>query len=142
MKSKILITGAILCAITTTGAHAVTKCVRLRSSTTCFGGSGAENQSNWSASCNGAQIQGVAFCGSQKGESAGAKLTAVPISSTVSDNKHCWCKMVSPVVSPWVFGVQWFTTAGNCATGCADNCVYALTESSVFRAGLFSEFSD
>ncbi|MBO8407371.1 MAG: hypothetical protein IAC77_02825, partial [Proteobacteria bacterium] len=48
-----LIAGAMLCAITTTGAHAVTKCVALNSSTTCS----TSNQSlytgytDWASTC-------------------------------------------------------------------------------------------
>ena len=98
MKKHLLIAG-LICVATIPPAAAVTKCVKLTSSTTCSTYSGEHGQSNWSATCGGVSIQGVAFCGSQNGGSQGATSTAVTISTTSDDNKYCWCRMISPAVS-------------------------------------------
>ena len=140
MKKHLIIVG-IICAASIPPVYAVTKCVKLTSSTTCTSYSGAVGQSNWSMTCGGIEIQGVAFCGSQNGGSIGTKSVTVTTSSTSDNNKYCWCKMVSPAVSSWVFYYSG-TSAGNCARNCAGNCVYAARDFSAFRSGLFSGLSD
>ena len=140
MKKHLIIAG-IICAASIPPAYAVTKCVKLTSSTTCTSHSGAYDQSNWSITCGGIEIQGVAFCGSQNGGSIGATTESVTISSTIDDNKYCWCKMVSPAVSSWVFNYS-DSSAGYCVNGCARNCAHYARYNSDLRSGLFSEFSD
>ena len=139
MKKYLLIVG-LICAATIPSAFAVTKCVKLNSSTTCSDFSGATGQSNWSATCGGVSVQGVAFCGSQKGGSNGATTDAVTTSSTSDDNKYCWCKMVSPAVSRWVFAYSG-ASAGDCAFNCAAYCARSRNFAS-FRSGLFGSLSD
>ena len=138
MKKHLIIAG-IICAASIPPAYAVTKCVKLTSSTTCT--TSSDNGSNWSATCGGIEIQGVAFCGSQKGGSAGAKSETVTTSSTSDDNKNCWCKMVSPAVSSWVFNYS-NASAGLCAAYCAGYCANNARNASSFRSALFSGLSD
>ena len=140
MKNHLIIAG-IICAASIPPAYAVTKCVKLTSSTTCTSYSGATSQSNWSATCGGIEIQGVAFCGSQKGGSAGVTTETVTTSSTSDNNKYCWCKMVSPAVSSWVFMYS-ISSAANCALNCASSCASYARNSPAFRSGLFSGLSD
>ncbi len=140
MKKHLIIAG-IICAASIPPVYAVTKCVKLTSSTMCTTPSGAQDQSNWSATCGGIAIQGVAFCGSQKGSSAGVKSKTVTTSSNSDDNRNCWCKMVSPAVSSWVFNVS-AESAGACAYLCAYNCAGRARSVSDFRSGLFSGLSD
>ena len=138
MKKHLIIAG-IICVASIPPAYAVTKCVKLTPSTTCTTSSG--NGSNWSATCGGIEIQGVAFCGSQDGGSTGTKSETVTTSSNSDDNKNCWCKMVSPAVSSWVFSYS-YPYAGTCATSCAGYCASRAQLASVFRSGLFSGLSD
>ena len=140
MKKHLIIAG-IICAASIPPAYAVTKCVKLTSSTTCTSFSGAGNQSNWSATCGGIEIQGVALCGYRNGGSIGTKSENVTTSSTSDDNKNCWCKMVSPAVSSWVFSYSG-SAAGYCATNCASNCAFYAQINSAFRSALFSGLSD
>ena len=139
MKKHLIIAG-IICAASIPPAYAVTKCVKLSSSTTCAYSYGAPGQANWSATCGGIEIQGVAFCGSQNGGSEGKTSETVTTSSTSDDNKYCWCKMVSPAVSSWVF-YHSLVVAGSCAAGCASGCANAAL-SSLSRSALFSGLSD
>ena len=140
MKKHLLIAG-LICMATIPPAVAVTKCVKLNSSTTCSTSSGEYGQSNWSATCGGVSIQGVAFCGSQDGGSTGATTDAVTTSSTSDNNKYCWCKMVSPAVSSWVFyGDR--GSASNCARLCARICASYAASNASFRSALFSNLSD
>ena len=140
MKKHLIIVG-IICAASIPPAYAVTKCVKLTPSTTCTSYSGATNQSNWSATCGGIEIQGVAFCGSKDGGSASATTESVTTSATSDDNKYCWCKMVSPAVSSWVFYFS-EVSAGACAYYCANDCALHAQRSSKFRSALFSGLSD
>lgn len=140
MKKHLIIAG-IICAASIPPAYAVTKCVKLTSSTTCTSSSGAAGRSNWSATCGGIEIQGVAFCGSQEGGSVGTKSENVTTSSTSDNNKHCWCKMVSPAVSSWGFSYS-YASASTCAINCAANCADRARYNAFFRSGLFSGLSD
>ena len=140
MKKHLIIAG-IICVASIPPAYAVTKCVKLTSSTTCTNPSDSYYQSNWSAICGGIEIQGVGFCGSQDGGSTGTKSENVTTNTGSDDNKYCWCKMVSPAVSSWVFlGSK--PTAGLCAIGCANECALDARFSSAFRSALFSGLSD
>ena len=140
MKKHLIIAG-IICAATIPPAYAVTKCVKLTSSTKCTSYSISYGQANWSATCGGIAIQGVAFCGSQDGGSVGAISENVTISANSDDNKHCWCKMVSPAVSSWVFSYS-PAAAGSCAYNCASTCASNARNSSAWRSALFSGLSD
>ena len=139
MKKHLIIAG-IICVASIPSAYAVTKCVKLTSSTTCTGPSG--NGSNWSATCGGIEIQGVAFCGSQNGVLAGTKSENVTTSSTSDNNKYCWCKMVSPAVSRWVFYPADTLLAGYCTHSCAYLCATGAQGNSALRSALFSGLSD
>ena len=145
MKSKILIAGAILCAITTTGAHAVTKCVALDSSTTCTYENPGYNVADWTSTCttNGVStpISGIGICSSTSGSSAGQTATELDTSSTTDDNKYCWCKMTSPAVSRWAFCSS-STSAGLCAQFCARYCARYVQERAALRSALFGSLSD
>ena len=138
MKKHLIIAG-IICAASILPAYAVTKCVKLTSSTTCTNASGSG--SNWSATCGSIEIQGVAFCGSQDGGSAGTKSETVTTSLTSDDNKHCWCKMVSPAVSSWVLSHS-TSSAGYCARYCATICADGARYNASFWSALFSGLSD
>ena len=148
MKRIIVLYLAIapVCAITTTGAHAVTKCVALNSSTTCT--SASEQylyRTDWAATCttNGVStpISGIGICCSTEGASQYATATELDRSSTVNDNKYCWCKMTSPAVSRWVFSDSYGSLA-SCAVNCASVCAYRVRVYAAFLSVLFGSLSD
>lgn len=138
MKKHLLIAG-LICLTTIPPATAVTKCVKLSSSTSCSNYS--SNGSNWYATCGGIEIQGVAFCGSHNGGSTGATSTTVTTSSTSDNNKYCWCKMVSPAVSHWVYSISYAST-DDCVNDCVASCAFRAKSLMSFRSGLFSNLSD
>ena len=148
MKSKILIAGAMLCAITTTGAHAVTKCVALKSSgTTCTSNYYSyQNKTDWAATCttNGVStsISGIGICSSTDGGPMGATATELDRSSTADKNMHCWCKMTSPAVSRWVFYYSSGASASYCGRYCAYYCAAGVQTNADFRSALFGSLSD
>ena len=149
MKSKIILVGAMLCAITTTGAHAVTKCVALNSSTTCTSNYNSYyNKTDWAATCttNGVStpISGIGVCSSTSGSSIGQTATKLDTSSTADENMYCWCKMTSPAVSRWVFPQLWsaVVTASDCSSLCAYSCAANVLTDASFMLAMFNSLSD
>lgn len=145
MKSKLIIAG-LVCIITAPPAHAVTKCVALNSNTTCTSSSTqCLNHTDWAATCttNGVStpISGIGICSSTEGASQYATATELDTSYTDDDNKYCWCRMISPAVSRWVFNSS-NTSAGSCAQMCAYRCAYHVHSNAACRSALFGSLSD
>ena len=152
MKLKIILAGAVLCAITATSAQAVTKCVALNTlNTTCTSTESASSYSystDWANTCtsNGitTSIKGVAACSSDISGVGGTSST-LSISSNQDENVYCWCKMTSPAVSKWAFRAS-YTHGVSCPDGCATSCATGLLEGSStvtnFRRALFGNLSD
>ena len=136
MKKHLLIAG-LLCVTTITPAAAVTKCVKLTSSTTCSNSS--HSGSNWSVTCDGVPVEGVGFCVSQVGNAIGAAATAVTVSLSSDDNKYCWCKMVSPAVSRWIYAT---TFSSRCADNCTNYCANVAKSNTSFKSAMFRNLSD
>ena len=140
MKKHLIIAG-IICVASIPPAYAVTKCVKLTSSTTCSYVNPGTSVVDWTSNCTSSgtsvAISGISQCSSTSGSSIGQKATALEISGG-TDDKYCWCKMVSPAVSSWVFRGSMSSCANDCATRCAN--LAALSAS--FRSALFSGLSD
>ena len=147
MKSKILIAGAMLCAITTTGAHAVTKCVAFDSSTKCTSDyTQYQYHPDWASTCtaNGVStpISGIAICSSTESPYQFVTATELDISSTLDENLNCWCKMTSPAASRrWVFNTS-YSSAGFCARGCATYCADRFQGIPAMRSAILGSLSD
>ena len=145
MKKHLILVGVITTVLTTTGAHAVTKCVALNSSsTTCTSnGNSYRNKTDWASTCTtnrvSTPISGIGICSSTDGGSMGATATEL---STSGDNKYCWCKMTSPAVSSrWVFAYSG-TSADGCARMCAHYCADRVQLYDTLRSALFGSLSD
>ena len=125
-------------------AYAVTKCVKLTPSTTCSYVNSGFYVVDWTANCTSSgtsvAISGISQCSSTSGSSTGQKATSLEISGG-TDDTYCWCKMVSPAVSSWVFFSD-YGSASDCAYYCAYFCADRAAYSAAFRSGLFSELSD
>ena len=143
MKLKIILAGAVLCAITTTGAQAVTKCVALNSSTTCTSDYNQyQNQTDWAATCttNGVStpISGIGICSSTQGS---GHRTATELDTSSTNKGNCWCKMTSPAVTLWVLHAS-LPSPAYCAQNCASACASAVQFNADFRSALFGNLSD
>ena len=146
MKKHLLIAAGLLTAtiIQTQPATAVTKCVALNSTTTeCSGIS--HNGSEWSATCttNGitTTIRGIGVCSSTPNQS-GYTVASIEYSTNPSENKECWCRMISPAVSQWVHYFNPNTSAEYCAEMCSTVCTNYLYNSSYFRGSFFKSMTD
>ena len=127
-----------------TPASAVTKCVKLSSSTTCSYVNPGTYVVDWTSNCTSSgtsvAISGISQCSSTSGSSVGQKATALKISGG-TDDKYCWCKMVSPAVSTWVFNYG-YGSASYCAHDCAKLCASSAANNASFRSALFSGLGD
>ena len=127
-----------------TPASAVTKCVKLSSSTTCSYVNPGTYVVDWTSNCTSSgtsvAISGISQCSSTSGSSVGQKATALKISGG-TDDKYCWCKMVSPAVSSWVFARD-AGSASDCAYNCAIACARYAAYFASFRSALFSGLGD
>lgn len=125
-------------------ASAVTKCVKLSSSTTCSQVNPGTYVVDWTSNCTSSgtsvAISGISQCSSTNGSSGGLKATALKISGG-TDDKYCWCKMVSPGVSYWVFA-RGTGSASLCANYCAHYCASAAARNAAFRSALFPGLGD
>ena len=158
MKKLLILTavGAILAA----PAMAVQKCVKLTVSSTCAapGYSQAYKYIDWSATCttngNEIPIQGIGVCSTsvptdyESDSEASELVVADTIASGSSDDDTtrlgCWCKMVSPAVSKWVFLLNYTNNEyEDCAPYCALACGARMKGNNTkFKAALFSNLSD
>ena len=146
MKKQIIIIAGLVSVIMTPPASAVTKCVALNSSTTCTSDDTQyRGHTDWAATCttNGVStpISGIGICSSTEGASRHATATELDTSSTIANNKYCWCKMTSPAVSRWVFYGS-TASAGVCARRCAYVCAFDVRNTAAFRSALFGSLSD
>ena len=117
-------------------AHGVTKCIKLNSSTQCVPRGISSNTIDITFDCNDMRVTIIGACSSTVGTTMGqVTSSALSTSYTDADNKYCWCKMISPAVSKWVY----YNVVGGCATGCTFECASALPFYSEFSSALFSD---
>ena len=147
MKKHLILAGVITTVLTTTGAHAVTKCVALNGiNTTCTSDFlQYEYHIDWAATCttNGVStpISGIGICSGTQGASQYATATELDTFLTSDDNRYCWCRMISPAVSRWVFYGS-TASAGVCDRRCAYICANVVQGVEDFRSALFGSLSD
>ena len=137
---KKLLTLTAVGAILATPAMAVQKCVALSSDLTCTNYSSYGRTPDWfSVFDNGLTILGVAFCSYKQGTTY--QVVNEIYSSADKEDIHCWCKMISPAISKWVY-----TTAGldedNCNRFCIEYCGRYAGHVSGFKTAMFNSLSD
>ena len=145
MKKLLTLTsvGALLAA----PAMAVQKCVALDSSTTTCTSTSTYSKADWSATCTtnstSVPIKGIAMCSNQAADAQFGTSDAITTISSESDttNVNCWCKMVEPAVSSWVF-LYANASAGGCAISCSASCAVRARSNSAFRSALFGSLAN
>lgn len=104
-----------------------------------------EYTTDWGAECqvdgDEISIKGIGFCSNQLGQHYE---TQDSISTSYDPNEHnyCWCRVIIPEVSPWVFLFDYSSEgAGDCAHFCASECANHVWNNPDFLTALFSEFN-
>ena len=146
MKKHLILAGVFTMAIVQVQpTFAVTKCVALNSNTTCTYKNPGDYVVDWTSTCttNGAStpISGIAVC-SENGGDVRYPETELNISSDLDGNLYCWCRMVSPAVSLWVYSDGLAVTSDYCLSYCADTCADSMKNNASFRSALFGSLSD
>lgn len=96
-------------------------------------------RSDWELNCNtagGAQyVNGIGVCSATSGSVGDAELTLNIDYTTAmnTNNKYCWCRLVVPESSAYVFGNS-FTNWAACATNCAQYCGQQFATTPNFRS--------
>ena len=132
-------------AIMATPAIAVQKCVALQATenyTSAFGGTSDVRCADWGATgaTNNITVEGVGVCSNNAGTQATRDNLSFDVSST-TNNKYCWCKMISPAISKWVYPGTSNTSEANCLKYCAASCAQAMTDS-YYRGYFFKNLKD
>ena len=145
---KKLLTLTAVGAILTAPASAVQKCVALNSLASTCTSTPANGNADWSATCasttdTSVPIKGIAMCSNQKANAAFGTSDAITTVSSATDttNVNCWCKMVEPAMSSWVY-VHTGTSASYCASNCSGVCADRARNYSAFRRALFGSLAN
>ena len=115
----------ILVVCASVAVHAATMCVRddtimVVLDTTKYQTSSSfnRNEMTWSITFPYGTITGVASCNATANTSTGVSDANM---ATYTTGKYCWCKMLKPVASKWIFYSD-MNYVHTCDESCARNC--------------------
>lgn len=145
MKKYLLVAGLIWM-VTIPPATAVTKCVALNSNTTCDAGDGTSGNVVVNATCTtdgtSVDVQIIGVLSSTRATSDYEVKDSIKYAKSAPSSSnvlYCWCKMISPVVSKWVYTYSVANTSDSCPAACSR---YLAFDEGPFREALFSNLSD
>lgn len=112
------------------------KCIALGSSSTCEYIEPGQWQSDWASMCNGIEVSGVSVCANFENNEItgnGVVINTVWKNSDPGKNRACFCKIVSPVVSRWVYAETFEDADGQsgfyrCAQWCQQSCAGKIAD--------------
>lgn len=145
MKRILAVALIVACFVEPAVVYAATKCVPLGTGTNCRQAdlSTLSYSTDWSTSCSNSNnnneeidIYGIAACSSSSG-TFGSTSSRISTGRTASDtdptstndNKYCWCRIIRPGVSDWMFLAN-YSTASSCHYQCAIACGESISGSS------------
>ena len=145
---KKLLTLTAVGAILATPAMAVQKCVAFDASTTTCAATNLTGNADWSATCTtndtSVPIKGIAMCSNQAEDRKYVTSDAITtVSNTVdsTSNVNCWCKMVEPAVSSWVY-INTYSSTSYCVFNCSALCASRAQTSSTYLSALFGSLAN
>ena len=149
MKNIVMLS-AIL-AVVSVPAAAVQKCVALGRGTTCTAPGKLSNpptgKADWELTCTtnreSVTVKGIGVCAGQVGNPT--PLDSLTISTCFSTGQcpaegeavNCWCRMVSPALSQWVYSGMRYRSESECVNQCAPTCYQYLIDKQELRNRLF-----
>ncbi len=92
----------------------------------------------WTAIFAYGDLSGIAVCNGTSGTWGVATQTNFESGTT---GVNCWCKMLSPANSLWVYRYA-STSTSICASDCAVDCGYAIYTNASYRGGLFGSLNN
>ena len=148
MKNIVMLS-AIL-AVVSVPAAAVQKCVALGRGTTCEAPRGLSQsptgKADWELTCRtnstSVAVHGVGVCAATSGTTSSpvSSLTTSKCSSAGSCPAavYCWCRMLSPALSQWVYSGLHYRSEAQCMYNCAADCYQYIINEQILRTALFS----
>lgn len=101
----------------------------------------------FAASCAGVTVKGVSYCSETTVDNVGTSGEAADKISK-APGANCWCKMVSPFVSKWIY-LEQAMSSGQCMNTCSIDCGAHLAaeprarpNSTLYRTALFGIVAD
>ena len=133
----------ILTGVGTSGAIALSQCLKLSpTSGTCTSTNVTYKNVDAIVNCSGVSVSITTACAMTSGTADVTALDDITISSAApANNIHCWCKVVSPVTTKWVYRYAYgsnTTCAYTCVRGCANAFLYAESQDVTFRTTAYS----
>ena len=151
MKNIVML--SVILAVVSVPAAAVQKCVALGSRTTCAGTRGLSQQltgkTDWKLTCRtnstSVTVKGIGVCAASSGTTSSPvdSLNTTACFSTgqcpaSGDAVNCWCRMLSPALSQWVYSGLTFRSESECMYNCAAECYQYIINEQILRTALFS----
>lgn len=97
------------------------------------------NSVSWSGKIAGVDFTSWAHCSSDY-SSVGNTKNYLGVSTTTNDNRYCWCRMMVPVLSSWVYAAS-YSSGADCEQSCATSCASSFSGNSTFRSAIISGIS-
>ncbi|MBE6459887.1 MAG: hypothetical protein E7009_02790 [Alphaproteobacteria bacterium] len=140
---KILFFCAVIAMSTMTVMANVYKCTYYDSSATVEMDSTADTKADWSGTLTNldgttVRMEGVVSCSKNRGSAIGATVDVLTTATSDESTSHlnCWCKMVRPFVSKWVY-VAYSGSTARCARYCSHHCATFIRDDATVRDALF-----
>ena len=151
MKNIVML--SVILAVVSVPAAAVQKCVALGRGTTCEAPRGLSQsptgKTDWELTCTtnreSVTVHGVGVCAASSGTTSSPvdSLNTTACFSTgqcpaSGDAVNCWCRMVLPALSQWVYSGMVYRSESECLYNCAADCYQYSIDKQTFRTALFS----
>ena len=140
MKNKICtVLLSLLIIVACSGVYATTMCVQSDTVSIILdpsinGTNYTYGNGEWSVTFDYGTVSGISTCNSTSGSYG----TAYPQYDFGTDTTgvYCWCRMLRPARSAWVYAYE-SSSAAECASDCAANCGDSVRYRAAFRGGVF-----
>lgn len=117
------------------------ECLKTGTAANCHQVTSSDYSVDYTINCEGDNLIGVALCSNSGGTALTSTKSEVTTSNTASDNKYCWCTIVSPGVSYFaLYGA--LSSANECGKSCAAKCAKEIADNISFRQVIFSTFDN
>ena len=94
----------------------------------------------WHSVLGNKSVAGVSHC-ADFGGAVGTGRDVLSVASDVAENKHCWCRMSVPLLSRWVYSME-FASDLNCNKYCSAKCAEIFAEDASWRASMWENLSE
>ena len=142
MKYKLLLNAFFMVFVGMPAFAVLNQCVKLNPETVCTAVTGrVYNVAETVVNCNEQRVELIGTCVSNSGTADVTVRDNITVSTTQTNNMHCWCMMIGPVPSRWVYRYKYpdaYNCKMQCAVGCNNAFVYNGSGDLSFRKVMMS----